>query len=278
MAKAKKFTTVQKVLIVAVVLIVVQAVYLFIFSSKKKPLAFMDQVNRSIDQIPGMDPQARQIAKIEMALRNYSETNQGKLPESLDQLVPKYFDKVPVDPATNQPIKYAVTDGNFSLGQPTDTAVAAAGVPVGPSDRKGPLTQEQADQILLASVIGQSTEVAFVYDPSGKRDPFQPFDLSPKRHVDESRSPLERYDIGQLKLTSVLAGGAMGDAIAIVELADGKGYTVRKGTKIGVNSGEVVEIRPDKLLILETSIDFTGAKKTQTIEMPIRTKSDAARN
>lgn len=271
MAKAQKFTAVQKFLIVAVVLIAIQAMYLFIFAPKKKPLPFMEQVNRSIDQIPGMDPRARVIAKVEMAIRNFQETSQGKLPESLEQLVPKYFDKVPTDPSTNQPLKYAMAEGNYTIGDP-QVQVADASTTASQPTGNSPLTKEQADQLLLASVMSTTEEPAFVYDPAGKRDPFQPFDLSPKKSDDESKTPLERYDIGQLRLTAVLGG--MDEPTAIVELAGGRGYTVRKGTKIGVNGGEVVEIRPDKLLILETSVDFTGEKKTQTIELPIRNKAD----
>lgn len=38
---------------------------------------------------------------------------EGKLPETLDQLVPKYFDRVPIDPFDGQPLRYRRTDPGF---------------------------------------------------------------------------------------------------------------------------------------------------------------------
>jgi Tfp pilus assembly protein PilP len=42
--------------------------------------------------------------------------------------------------------------------------------------------------------------------------------------------------------------------------------------KIGLNSGDVVDIQTDKIIVIETSFDFTGQKKTRTIELKLRTK------
>jgi len=115
----------------------------------------------------------------------------------------------------------------------------------------------------------------FVYDPTGKRDPFRPFDFSPPAATDESKTPLERYALGQLKLTAVLDGIA--EPAAIVENAAGKGFTVKKGTKIGPNNGEVVEIRKDRLIIVETTTDFTGQTRSATVELVLRTKDQENR-
>jgi len=52
--------------------------------------------------------QARNLA-IAFALHAYKETN-GNFPTSLDQLVPKYIESIPVDPFTEQAPKYSVKD------------------------------------------------------------------------------------------------------------------------------------------------------------------------
>lgn len=135
----------------------------------------------------------------------------------------------------------------------------------------GPTTLEE-QQALIDSLSDTSPQTTFVYDPSGKRDPFEPFDFAPKGE-DSSKTPLERYAIGQLKLTAVLEG--FDQPKAIVENSEGRGFTVSKGTKIGPNNGEIVEIQKDKILILETEIDFTGQKKTKTVELRLRTKDEA---
>jgi type IV pilus assembly protein PilP len=163
-------------------------------------------------------------------------------------------------------------EGNrYVLGTPRTTALAAN---QGTAGSPGvPITQEQADQLLLASITGgQGVDLSFVYDASGKRDPFQPFDLAPKGSADESRSPLERVSFSQMKVTAVLGG--IEEPTAIVELENGRGYPVKKGTKIGTNGGEVVEIQPNKVVILETIVDFTGEKKTNTVELVLRSKSN----
>lgn len=110
-----------------------------------------------------------------------------------------------------------------------------------------------------------------VYNPAGKRDPFMPFDLAPKKENEENLSPLERLNLGQLKLTAVLKG--FDDATAVVEDQSGKGYTIKKGTKIGTDNGEVVEIKDDAILIVERNIDFAGQEKTRTVEMKMNHKT-----
>jgi len=107
----------------------------------------------------------------------------------------------------------------------------------------------------------------FLYDPSGKRDPFKPFDLAPQIDL-SGREDLERYPLDQLRLTAVMRAGD--EPTALIVNRAGHGYTVRKGTKVGLHGGEIVEILDDKLLILESSVNFTGEISTTTREMPLR--------
>lgn len=123
---------------------------------------------------------------------------------------------------------------------------------------------------MVAALPDDAPRPGFVYDPAGKRDPFRPFDFSPQRSEREDLSPLERYEIGQLKLTAVLDG--FDEPTAVVENAAGRGFTVKRGTRIGPNQGVIAEILKDKLVIVETTTDFTGATKSRTIELLIRTK------
>jgi Tfp pilus assembly protein PilP len=59
---------------------------------------------------------------------------------------------------------------------------------------------------------------------------------------------------------------------AIVENAAGRGFTVKRGAKIGPNGGVIIEILKDRLVIEETVTDFTGASKTTRTELTIRTQ------
>ncbi|MDZ4785386.1 MAG: pilus assembly protein PilP [bacterium] len=110
----------------------------------------------------------------------------------------------------------------------------------------------------------------YKYNPAGKKDPFLPFDFAPKEDTDTTKTPLERYDLGQLKLTAVLLG--VGDAKAIVENAAGKGFTIKIGTKVGRSNGVVTAIDKEKIVIRERFVDFTGTEKINEIELRLRVK------
>ena len=260
------------------VLVALELIYLFIVP-RQKVLTVKEALDKAVSQ-QNVDPKRREQLRIQLALNDFKAKNEGKLPAKLDELVPTYFDEVPKDPDNGEAFRYVVKDNKPYVGDAATVAVAENKVAVTATDGSIviPATLESSSQLpsgiqqaLISSLsVDSGSQNAFIYDPTGKRDPFRPFDFSPHQAEDETKTPLERYDINQLKLTAVLTSEE--DPSATVENAAGKGFIVKKGTKIGFNSGEVVEILKDRVLILETSIDFTGQKKTRTIEMKLRTK------
>lgn len=271
MARKKKKSIVTPLLTVGLILAVVLGGLLVFLKDSSSPDASMskDQIEEKLAQIA--DPRDREIKRITLAVRQYELQNQ-RLPGSLSELVPVYLTQIPVDPATGNAFDYETQGSEFQIGGNVKTAKAvpahvANTIPQAKPKAPPPLHN---DDLLLASFDLKPDENQFVYDPSGKRDPFTPFDFAPKDDPnDANNTPLERFTLGQLKLTAVL-GGQMGKPTAIVETANGKGFTVVKGTKIGRDNGVVVEILPDRLLILETTVDFTGEKKTRTVELKLR--------
>lgn len=107
------------------------------------------------------------------------------------------------------------------------------------------------------------------YSSAGKRDPFRPLSLKPKasQRARENLSPLERYEIGQLKLVAIIWN--IKEPKAMVEDATGLGYIVKVGTLIGPNEGKVKAIKPSEVVIEESYVDFYGAKKSQEIDMKL---------
>ncbi len=113
------------------------------------------------------------------------------------------------------------------------------------------------------------------YDPQGKPDPFEPIirdegqasgpSIRPKKRIPQT--PLERIDLGQLRLVAIVA--APSGNRAMVEESSGKGYVLREGTFIGLNSGRVVEIQPDKVLIEEEYEDVYGKSIVQKKEIKL---------
>lgn len=113
------------------------------------------------------------------------------------------------------------------------------------------------------------------YNPMGKADPFEPFikdegqqvakAMKPKKRTPQT--PLEQIDLGQLKLVAIVAS-ASGNR-ALVEQSSGKGYVLKPGTYVGLNSGKVVEITIEKVTIEEEYEDVYGKTVTQKKEITL---------
>ena len=95
-------------------------------------------------------------------------------------------------------------------------------------------------------------------------DPFEPLfngkhgrTVSMKKRAKRvPRTPLEKLDLSQLKLVGVMLSDK--GNTALVEDASGKGYVIKEGTYIGVNSGKVVQILKDRFIIEEEIEDVHG--------------------
>jgi type IV pilus assembly protein PilP len=111
------------------------------------------------------------------------------------------------------------------------------------------------------------------YNPLGRIDPFEPLfkdepELAPsdsKRDKRIPRTPLENIDLGQLKLVGVIL--ASSGNRALVQEASGKGYIIKEGTYIGVNSGKVTEIKNDRVIVEEEIEDVVGKPTIRNKEL-----------
>lgn len=112
----------------------------------------------------------------------------------------------------------------------------------------------------------------YVYDPTGRRDPFESLlDLKkPVLSVEMPLTPLQNYEIGQLRLIGMIIG--KGEPRAMVIAPDGKSYILKKGVKVGKNDGTVIDITQDAVLVKERYLDFSGEVRTgiQEIMLPKR--------
>ncbi len=114
--------------------------------------------------------------------------------------------------------------------------------------------------------------VVTLYDPVGKRDPFVPFIKVVAKAVRgdlSSLPPLQRYDLGELKFVGVIWGAGLRKAL--VEDAEGKGYTIGVGTKIGSSGGVVTRITENEIVVKEAYRDYTG----RTVERESSLKLDS---
>jgi Tfp pilus assembly protein PilP len=104
------------------------------------------------------------------------------------------------------------------------------------------------------------------------RDPFRPMTLKTKvtRPTRENLSPLERYDIGQLKLVAIIWD--IQEPRAMVEDSAGLGYVVKLGTPIGNNDGKIKTIQRNEVVIEEFYFDDYGARKKRDVAMKLLTE------
>jgi type IV pilus assembly protein PilP len=110
----------------------------------------------------------------------------------------------------------------------------------------------------------------YIYDPTGKRDPFRPFNLKVEKKTDippEALTPLQRYNLSQLKLTAIIYDSEKGTGIAMVEAPDMKGYNIIVGSEIG--GGKVVRITETDVQVEMSYEDFYGntEKRIETLKI-----------
>ncbi|RMG40578.1 MAG: hypothetical protein D6719_10525 [Candidatus Dadabacteria bacterium] len=276
MVKALNNPLIKKLLIIGGILAAVQVGILYYFKGKSKPLSIRESINLAVDKKQGIDSRRKLQLKIQLAVTDYRQKHHGQLPASLQELVPLYFDSVPIDPDTGKPFSYRVKNQIAYVGETEEerTKVAKKGKGGKFETTHADLSSEMESpevQSALIATLSEEPKEKYIYDPTGKRDPFMPFDFSSTENL-KGKTPLERYQLGQLKLTAVLDG--FEEPAAIVENQEGRGFTVRKGTKIGPNGGVIVDIKKDRLIIVEQTRDFTGKVHNRTVEMRLRLEEE----
>lgn len=115
----------------------------------------------------------------------------------------------------------------------------------------------------------ETGEDSYRYDPAGKRDPFlSPFYHQPEQTApEEAKTPLQRFDLGQLKLVGIILEEK--EPKALIEDSGGLGYIVTKGTPIGSKGGVIKAIEPKRVVVEEYETDFYGKRQAQERELPL---------
>ena len=128
--------------------------------------------------------------------------------------------------------------------------------------RQAPKPEAKAPAVPSAEAPAKRVERVALYDPRGKRDPFVSFikvEDRRKAGLDTTAlPPLQRYDLGELKFVGVI--WTKSGARALVEDAEGKGYTVTVGMRIGRSGGVVSRITGKEILVREQFVGNRGEK------------------
>jgi type IV pilus assembly protein PilP len=145
------------------------------------------------------------------------------------------------------------------------TAAVFLAIAVAPAAHAGHAAK--ADDVQVARAV-EPPSGDVPYDPAGRRDPFRP-PRAGTAQSGEPRTPLQRYEIGQLKLVAIIYETR--DPRAVVEDDQKLGYIVKVGTPIGPNGGVVRAIERGRVVIAEQAVDYYGERRDNEITMELRT-------
>ena len=156
--------------------------------------------------------------------------------------------------------------------QSSNLSVKKNNILPGTTDKGASTTTENA--IVVAAVATRMP-----YNPVGKVDPFAPLYkeetekkaqevVAKPKGPERPRTPLEKLDLGQLKLTAIVTNN--GFKRALVEEASGKGYVVTVGTKIGLERGTIIEIAQERIVIEHQNEDDFGKATSQKRELKLQ--------
>jgi Tfp pilus assembly protein PilP len=160
-------------------------------------------------------------------------------------------------PAVHPPMAQAPapTPGGRAMTVTTTTPAPPSGV-----DMATAMPEQTADE------TGNAMSGAdYRYQARNLRDPFTlPAEVRAPASASEDVPPLERHALQDFRLVAVVKGKR--GSYAMVTTTDGKGYTLRVGTRIGTDGGRVRKISKDSVVVeVVRPDDFGELKKSETI-------------
>lgn len=145
---------------------------------------------------------------------------------------------------------------------------------------KDKLSESTKDAVSVEASENKSIASTRIYDPAKRLNPFIPLfkpDQDKVAAVQPSKSkrkkrmpqtPLERISLEQLQLKAVIR--ASSGNRALVEDNSGKGYIIKNGTYIGLDSGIVTQINPDNVIIEEEVENLMGELVLRNTEIKLQ--------
>ena len=221
------------------------------------------------------------IAKTNRAARLDKNTAAVKTGKAQAKAKTQTVTQIKTDGPTLVANKVEVTPARDTVTKPTKLKKPAVRPRSDVSDIKQPSAGDSAvpsDKLVAATsnVVPQARPAAIpgTYDAIGKIDPFQPLFQRKSASVEKKKTkkripqtPLERIDLSQLKLVGIIL--ASSGNRALVEESTGKGYVIKNGTYIGINSGKVVRIKKEKVVVEEEFEDVFGKTKLRQREIKL---------
>lgn len=115
-------------------------------------------------------------------------------------------------------------------------------------------------------------EEVFLYDKTGKRDPFVSLLIAAQQEPSKGETPLESYDVSSIRILGIV-WDEKGHYAAVI-LPDGKAYTLREGMTIGLHKGKIQRISKNSIVIKERVKDYTGEIKSKETILKLREEEE----
>jgi len=133
-----------------------------------------------------------------------------------------------------------------------------------------------AEEANVAKDTGEfKKKEVYYYKSYENRDPFYPRNIVVTGTPEEGGvTPLESYNISQMKFVAILVDHQDNEPYALVGLPDGKYYNVREGTSIGLREGVVKRISINSIVITERIKDYKSQVTSQDTEIRLREPED----
>jgi Tfp pilus assembly protein PilP len=151
------------------------------------------------------------------------------------------------------PLAGPVSPSGRLLPRPAKTAELAKTARTGLETKRFDISAEGAQQMVAQKTV---PPIAYEYNAKGRRDPFATLIVKAETERKKGGIPLENYGVNEFKLTAVL--WSKSGFYALVSAPDGKSFTLRQGTTIGLHGGKVDKIRKDSVIIKEFLKDYRG--------------------
>ena len=136
------------------------------------------------------------------------------------------------------------------------SAVAAKTARTGVETKRPDMSAAGAPQKFYEKTV---PPIAYEYNAKGRRDPFVTLIMKVEPERKKGAVPLQNYAVNEFKLTAVL--WSKSGFYALVSTPDGKNFTLREGTTIGLHRGKVDKIMKDSVIIKEFLKDYRGRVK-----------------
>jgi type IV pilus assembly protein PilP len=112
----------------------------------------------------------------------------------------------------------------------------------------------------------------FHYNSAGRRDPFKSLLALQEKKKDISLlPPIQQLELEQIKVTGIVMDEKEGPR-AMIKAPNGRTFIVKKGTIIGKNEGEVIEVSLQGFRVVEKYVDFMGRETLKEVYVKARPK------